>query len=96
MKQVFWSELTKKDYWNNIEYLENEWTISGVYNFVYRVDELINLLTKSNVTFKASLYKDTFQIPVIKQITLFYKTNNNTLTLLRFWNNYNDLSKLKI
>lgn len=96
MKQVFWSELAKKDYWNNIEYLENEWTISEVYNFVDRVDDLINLLTKSNVTFKASLYKDTFQIPVIKQITLFYKTNNNTLTLLRFWNNYKDLSKLKI
>lgn len=61
MKQVFWSELAKKDYWKNIEYLENEWTISEVYNFVDRVDELINLLTKLMLLLKHLCTKTRFK-----------------------------------
>lgn len=43
---IFWSELAKIDYWNNIEYLEKEWTHAEVYNFIDKTDELIGLLKK--------------------------------------------------
>ena len=96
MMTISWSEPAKIDYWNNIEYLEKEWTPTEVYSFMDKVDELIDLLTKDNLTFKSTAYKNTFQVPVVKQITLYYQiTSDNTITLLRFWNNYQDLKNFR-
>jgi len=78
MITVSWSKPAKIDYWNNIEYLEKEWTSVEVYNFMDKVDEIIDLLTKENLTFKPTIYKNTFQVPVLKQITLYYRFENNT------------------
>ena len=64
-----------------------------MYNFLDKVDELIDLLTKKNLTFKPTDYKNTFQVLVVKQITLYYRFENNNIELLRFWNNYQDLKK---
>lgn len=96
MLTVHWSDPAKIDYWNNIEYLEREWTLTDVYNFMDTVDEIIEVLTKNNVVFKPTMYKNTFQVVIIKQITLYYKIENNKIELLRFWNNYKDLGKLRL
>ena len=96
MITISWSEPAKNDYWSNIEYLEREWTLTEVYNFIDKTDELINLLEKGNVIFKPTEYKDTFQVPVVKQITLYYSVINNKVELLRFWNNYQDLTKFSL
>ena len=96
MMVISWSELAKIDYWDNIEYLENEWSLTEVYIFMDKVDELIDLLSKENVTFKPTAYKNTYQVPVLKQITLYYRFENNSIELLRFWNNYKDLNKLSL
>ena len=76
--------------------MEREWTLTEVYNFIDKTDELINLLEKGNVIFKPTEYKDTFQVPVVKQITLYYSVINNKVELLRFWNNYQDLTKFSL
>lgn len=96
MITISWSEPAKIDYWNNIEYLEREWTLTEVYNFMDKADELIALLTKENLTFKPTVYKNTFQVPVLKQIMLYYRFENNSIELLRFWNNYQDLKKFSL
>ena len=93
MVTIFWSETAKIDYWNTIEYLEREWSLKEVYNFMDKVEGLINLIYQENVTFKPTAYKNTFQVPVVKQITLYYRFENNNIELLRFWNNYQDLKK---
>ena len=90
MISIFWSETAKLDYWNNIDYLEKEWTLTEVYNFIDEVDSLLVKLSKKNVTFKPTNYKNTFEVPVMKQINLFYTIQDNNITLLRFWNNYQD------
>ena len=33
---------------------------------------------------------------IIKQITIYYSIENETIYLLRFWNNYQDLSNFKL
>ena len=96
MMTIHWSELAKIDYWKNIEYLEKEWTLNEVNSFMDKVNEIIELLSKNNVAFKPSLYKNTFQVTVLKQITLYYRIENNKIELLRFWNNYQDLRKFSI
>ena len=96
MMTISWSETAKLDYWNNIEYLEREWTLTEVYNFMDKVDELIDLLAIENLTFKLTDYKNSYQVPVVKQITLYYRFENDTIELLRFWNNYQDLTKFSL
>jgi hypothetical protein len=97
MAQIVWTERSKLDYWDNIEYLEREWTLNDVYNFMDKVDDLVGLLTKENITFKPTEHKNTFQVPVTKQITLFYKMlENSNIELLNFWNTYQNPEKLRI
>jgi hypothetical protein len=95
--QIIWTTIAKNDYWKNIEYLENEWTLQDVYNFMDKTDDLIQLLMKQNLIFKPSNYKDVFQVPVTKQITLYYKVlEDNEIELLRFWNMYQNPEKFKL
>ena len=97
MAQIIWTERSKLDYWDNIEYLEREWTLNDVYNFMDKVDDLVGLLAKGNLIFKPTEYKNTFQVPVTKQITLFYKIlENSNFELLSFWNTYQNPEKLRI
>jgi hypothetical protein len=87
--QIIWSDSAKSDYWQNIEYLEREWTLNDVYNFMDKVEDLLVLLTKENFVFKPTHYKLVYQVPVTKHISLFYKvTIHNDIELLRFWNTY--------
>jgi hypothetical protein len=97
MLQIIWTELAKIEYWQNIEYLEKEWTLKDVYNFMDKTDDLIVLLAKKNLTFKPTNHEGVFQVPVTKQITLFYRIlENEEVELLRFWNNYQEPKKLKL
>jgi hypothetical protein len=97
MTRIIWTKVAKNDYWKNIEYLEKEWTLQDVYNFIDKTDALIELLSKQNLIFKPTNYKDIFQIPVTKQITLYYKIlKNSDIELLRFWNTYQNPKKLKL
>jgi hypothetical protein len=96
MITISWSVAAEKDYWENIKYLEGGWTLNEVYSFMDKVDELINLLTKNNLTFKSTDYKNIFEVPVLKQITLYYHFENNKIELLRFWNNYQDIGKFSL
>ncbi|MDR7369678.1 type II toxin-antitoxin system RelE/ParE family toxin [Flavobacterium aquidurense] len=97
MAQIIWTQAAKNDYWKNIEYLENEWTLQDVYNFIDKTESLIELLSKENLIFKLTNYKNVFQVPVSKQITLYYKVlKSNDIELLRFWNTYQNPKKLKL
>lgn len=97
MVQIIWTTIAKNDYWRNIEYLESEWTLQDVYKFVDKTDDLIELLTRQNLIFKSTKYKDVYQVPVTKQITLYYKIlESDKVELLRFWNTYQNPKKLKL
>ena len=93
---VIWSPQSRKDYWQNIEYLEAEWTFQDVENFIEKVDDTILLLLKNNIKFISSNYKNVDKVVITKQITLYYRTNKNAIELLRFWNTYQDLENFKL
>jgi hypothetical protein len=80
----------------NIEYLEEHWSISEVNQFIDKTEHLIDLLQKGNIQFRPTNHLNTFQVPVLHQITLYYRIQNNRIELLRFWNNYQNLNKLRL
>lgn len=94
--KIEWTLLSRNDYWQNIEYLENHWSEKEVLNFINEVDYSLNLLSKGNVLFIKSDYINVYKMVIIKQITIYYSIENETIYLLRFWNNYQDLSNFKL
>ena len=94
MAQIIWTERSKLDYWDNIEYLEREWTEKEIIRFNKKKNEVLSSLLQENVVFKSTNYKNIFEVIVIKQITLFYEVKEENIILLRFWNNYQDPKKL--
>ncbi len=94
--KIEWTLASKYDYWKNIEYLESQWSEKEVFNFINEIDYSLNLLAKENVVFIKSDYANVYKMFVIKQITLYYSIENKTIYLLRFWNNYQDLSNFKL
>lgn len=96
MIPIIWTDLAIEDFSENIFYLENEWTEKEVERFMKKTNEILDKLTKGNVKFKSTAYKNVFQIVVLKQITLFYEIEDNAIILLRFWNNYKNPSKFTV
>jgi len=94
--KIEWTLASKNDYWQNIEYLENHWSEKEVLNFINEIDYSLNLLTKGNIIFTKSDYLNVYKMVIIKQITIYYSIENETIYLLRFWNNYQDLSNFKL
>ncbi len=95
MFTLTWTPQAKKDYWNNIDYLLEEFPIEVSKRFVTKVNELEEQLKLQNLTFKATSRKNVYQIPVVKQVTLFYYADQQKIVFLRFWNNKKDPRTLK-
>ena len=93
---IIWSPQARKDYWQNIEFLEAEWTFEDVMNFIEKVDDTIPLLLKGNVKFISTHYKNVDKVVITKHITLYYRLNETSLELIRFWNTYQDLENFKL
>jgi plasmid stabilization system protein ParE len=96
MHNIHWSPLAKEDYWANIDYLLDEWTVKDVTNFIAKVDEYLSIISKNPKTFSATKYRNTHIVPIVPQITLFYRINNKNIELLRFWNNLKNPSNLQL
>lgn len=97
MTQINWSNSAKNDYWNNIDYLLKDWTEKEAYDFIEKVDAILQIIAINPKTFQKTSYKNTHFVPVTSQITIYYRIlTKNTIELVRFWNNYQDPDKLKI
>lgn len=97
MATIHWSVLAKEDYWDNIDYLLSEWTQEEALNFISKVDEYLNIISKKPKTFKSTGYKNVHVVPIVSQISLFYRIiDKNNVELVRFWNNFKNPDKLKL
>ena len=94
--KIIWSPQARKDYWQNLDYLEAEWPSADVIRFIEKVDHVLDLLSRNNIEFISTNYLDVHKVVVTKQITLYYKINSEKLELLRFWNTYQDFNNFKI
>jgi plasmid stabilization system protein ParE len=96
MLNIIWSDDAVDDVLENIDYLEKRWTKKEVDTFSEEIDAVLEKLSKGNLTFKPSDYKNTYEVPIVKQITLYYQVQGSDILLVRFWNNYRDPDNLVI
>ncbi|MRX68018.1 ParE toxin of type II toxin-antitoxin system, parDE [Flavobacterium resistens] len=93
---VIWAPQAKQDFWNNIDYLEAEWSEKIALSFIEKVNTTIELLKNDNVLFLKTNYKNVYKIVITKHISLYYRIENTNLELLRFWNTFQDTEKFKL
>ncbi len=93
---VIWAPQAKKDFWNNIDYLEAEWSEKVALSFIEKVNTTIELLKNDNVLFIKTNFKSVYKIVITKHISLYYRIENTNLELLRFWNTFQDAKKFKL
>lgn len=91
---VVWSKLAQIDYWNNIDYLLENWSEKEAKYFIDRVTKVIDIIEKSPQLFQESEIPNVHRVPIVSQVTLYYKLSGSTIEFLRFWNNLQDGSKL--
>lgn len=96
MVNIIWTDSAIDDISENLYYLENEWSEKEIERFLSKIDEALEKLAKGNIKFKPTEYKNIYQVPIVKQITLFYEKNDESIFLLRFWNTYQAPEKLKL
>lgn len=97
MRKIIWTNEAESDYSANIDYLLKEWTISEAEEFINKAEKLLHNLKIGKIKCKISQFSEIRECVVCKQITLFYRLNeNNNIELLKFWNNHQDKKRLSL
>ena len=96
MRKITWNIAAKSDYFENVDYLLNNWSEKEVQVFIDEVRRIEFILKKGNVDFQDIGYRKVRRVVLRKQITLFYKINDKEeFEFLRFWNNHKDIKRLR-
>jgi hypothetical protein len=94
---IIWSPQASIDFEENIDFLLNRWTEKEALHFIEVTDSVLKIIELSPATFRSTQYKDIHAVVIVSQITLFYQIlNNGDVVLIRFWNNYQNPSKLDL
>jgi len=97
MYEIIWSKTAETDYKKNIDFLLETWHKKQVLNFIDAVDRHLNLIRNNPKIFALTDYYNIRSVLIVKQIRLFYRiSDNNTVELIRFWNNYQNPDRLKL
>ncbi len=95
--KIIWSKTAEIDYIKNIDFLLEKWYKKQVLNFIDDVNTNLNLIKNNPEIFALTEYRNVRSVLIVKQIRLFYRiSNNNTIELIRFWNNYQNPDNLSL
>ena len=94
MRKISWNLLAKLDYFENIDFLLENWSEKEAQQFINEVNHIEFILKQGNVDFQQTDIEGVKRVVIRKQITLFYRTIDNHIEFLRFWNNNKNVDKL--
>lgn len=94
--QIVWSDDAVADYHQNIDFLLEKWSVQVAVEFMEDVETIIELVERQPEIYPLTDYQGIRKAVVRKQITLFFRLTDETIHLIRFWNNYQDPERLKM
>jgi plasmid stabilization system protein ParE len=97
MMKVIWSPKAEETFSQNIDYLEENWNIAVIENFLQKTEEALDIISKHPLTFPlVSKKKRIHKYLVVSQISLYYQVSKTQISLIIFWNNYQNPKKLRL
>ena len=95
--QVIWTPEAVTTFNQNIAYLQQEWNDKVIERFIDKTDKLITLISEQPLLFPSAHKKKSIRkCLVVKQVSLYYRVQKDTIYLITFWNNYQHPRKLKL
>ena len=89
IRSVIWSPEAIKTYNSNLEYLESQWGYDVHDQFIERVYQMIAKISQNPKLFICIDTKtNLFRSVITKQVSLFYRIQENEVYLINFWNNH--------
>jgi len=97
MRAVRWNKLARQDYYDNIDFLLQNWSEKEAQKFIDEVFEIERTLANGNVEFQNTDRIGIKRCVLNRQISLFYSViSNGDVEILRFWNNNQSLKNLNL
>lgn len=93
--QVVWTSKAKLDFNENIIFLLENWTEREARKFTKKAMSAISIIENSPYAFQETDFKNVRKVMVVKPISLYYRINQNTIELLRFWGNRKNPNQIK-
>ncbi len=95
-KQIIWSELAKLQLTNVLEfYVHRNGNSNYSLKILDEVEDLLKTLSKSELIGRLTSNKST-RVISMKVFLLFYEVNDNTIEIVSFWDNRQDIENRKI
>jgi plasmid stabilization system protein ParE len=95
--QIKWSEKSKNDFVEIIDYLIDNWGKNSAKKFRNTVLSTIKLISKMPAIYPVTEYRENVRrCIVVKQVSMYYQVNEteNELFIVRFYDNRRDPDKL--
>lgn len=97
MRTVRWNKLARRDYFENIDYLLQNWSVKEAQKFIDEVFEIESIMANGNIEFQNTDRVGIKRCVINRQISLFYRViGNKDIEFLRFWNNSQSLKNLNL
>jgi len=97
MRAVRWNKLARQDYFENIDYLLQNWSEKEAQKFIDEVFEIERMLANGNVEFQNTDRTGIKRCVLNRQISMFYRViSNGDVEILRFWNNNQRVKNLNL
>lgn len=93
---VKWSPEAERTYKIILEYLLERWTERELDNFIDRTDTVINFIIQNPKQYIYSKKMRVYRAVLTKQVSLYYRLEQQTIELLLFWDNRKDPASLKL
>ena len=85
--KITWSPEAQQEYWENIQYLVDEFSVEVAQEFIHTVEQYIQTISKNPKAFQKTGFKNIRSVPIVPKISLYYREHKNEIELLRFFNN---------
>lgn len=83
-KEIVWTDVAQKDFWQITSYLKEDWAPTVLDNFSHRLFLKLQLLQKHpNVGFKSTAYSRFRKTLVTKHYMLIYSVTRNHIVIHR-------------
>jgi plasmid stabilization system protein ParE len=95
--KVIWSPEAEATFDQNISYLKENWSYAVIESFFHKTENAISLISKQPLMFPVvNKKKRIHKCVVVKQVSLYYRVTKTHISLLTFWNSYQNPEMLKL
>lgn len=94
--QIIWSDDARIDFFENINFLLNTWSAQSASEFIKKVNSVVEILKKEPELYPLTDYKNIRRAVIRKQITLFYKVEEDKIYIVRLWNTLQNPESLNL